>query len=76
MLLAGTTTASSTRWSGTTRVNERVGGGGADGGGSEQLAVAVLDGKLYAVGGYNYDGGVLSSEGWSGTTRRRTRGRR
>ena len=27
----------------------------------EAHAVAVLDGKLYAVGGYSDDGGVLSS---------------
>ena len=67
-----TTTAPSARWSGTTR-RERVGGGGADGDGAETHAVAVLDGKLYAVGGYNDDG---SSARWSGTTRRRTRGRR
>ena len=40
---------------------ECVGGGGADGAPHENHAVAVLEGKLYAVGGNDNNDGLLSS---------------
>ena len=52
---------------------ECVGGGRADGDPRDDPGMAVLDGKLYAVGGYGYGMRLPRS---SGTTRPRTRGRR